>query len=66
MSSKETINGVPVAQNGVDTGRRDEVDLAANREVTVELQLGSGDESAQIWTNDLTYDYVTENSAYTT
>ena len=60
------INGVPVAQNGVDTGRRDEVDLAANREVTVELQLGSGDESAQIWTNDLTYDYVTENSAYTT
>lgn len=60
------INGVPVAQNGVDTGRRDEVDLAASREVTVELQLGSGDESAQIWTNDLTYDYVTENSAYTT
>lgn len=60
------INGVPVAENGVDTGRRNEIDLAAAREVTVELQLGAGDESAQIWTNDLTYDYVTENSAYTT
>lgn len=60
------INGVPVAQNGVDTGRRDEVDMAAQRDVIIELQLGSGEESAQIWTNDLTYDYVTENSAYTT
>lgn len=60
------INGVIVAENGVDTGRRDEVDMAANRDVTIELQLGSGAESAQIWTNDLTYDYVTENSAYTT
>ncbi|WP_054952369.1 bifunctional glutamate N-acetyltransferase/amino-acid acetyltransferase ArgJ [Flaviflexus massiliensis] len=60
------INGVPVAEQGVDTGRRDEVDMAANRLVTVELQLGSGTESASILTNDLTYDYVTENSAYTT
>ena len=60
------INGVAVAEHGVDTGRRDEVDMAANREVTVEIQLGSGNESAHIWTNDLTYDYVTENSAYTT
>ena len=60
------INGVPVARDGVDTGRRDEVDLSASREVIVELHLGSGEESAQIWTNDLTYDYVTENSAYTT
>ncbi|MEZ7897569.1 MAG: bifunctional glutamate N-acetyltransferase/amino-acid acetyltransferase ArgJ [Flaviflexus sp.] len=60
------INGVPVAENGVDTGRRDEVDMAGDRLVTVELQLGSGIESASILTNDLTYDYVTENSAYTT
>lgn len=60
------INGVAVAENGVDTGRRSEVDMVGAREVTVELQLGSGEESAQIWTNDLTYDYVTENSAYTT
>lgn len=60
------INGVAVAEQGVDTGRRDEVNMAANRLVTVELQLGSGTESASILTNDLTYDYVTENSAYTT
>lgn len=63
---KVIINGVAVAEQGVDTGRSDEVDMAAKRLVTVELQLGSGTESASILTNDLTYDYVTENSAYTT
>jgi glutamate N-acetyltransferase/amino-acid N-acetyltransferase len=34
------------------------------REVHVEIDLKSGDAEATIWTNDLTHDYVHENSAY--
>lgn len=60
------INGIAVCENGVDTGRRDEVDMQSDRLVDIELRLGSGTESATVLTNDLTYDYVTENSAYTT
>ncbi len=39
------------------------VDLAA-REVHVVVDLHAGDATATIWTNDLTHDYVHENSAY--
>ena len=31
-----------------------------------DLTLYEGDEAATIWTNDLTHDYVHENSAYST
>ncbi|WGL50505.1 bifunctional glutamate N-acetyltransferase/amino-acid acetyltransferase ArgJ [Nocardioides sp. BP30] len=34
------------------------------REVTVTIDLKSGDASATVWTNDLTHAYVHENSAY--
>ncbi len=34
------------------------------RAVQVVIDLHAGDESATIWTNDLTHDYVHENSAY--
>jgi glutamate N-acetyltransferase/amino-acid N-acetyltransferase len=40
------------------------VDLASNREVHVEIDLHAGDATATVWTNDLTHDYVHENSAY--
>jgi glutamate N-acetyltransferase/amino-acid N-acetyltransferase len=39
------------------------VDLTG-REVLVEIDLNSGTEEASLWTNDLTHDYVHENSAY--
>ncbi|MDQ1595438.1 MAG: glutamate N-acetyltransferase / amino-acid N-acetyltransferase, partial [Arthrobacter pascens] len=42
---------------------RNLVDLEP-REVLVEINLQSGDAEATIWTNDLTHDYVHENSAY--
>ena len=39
------------------------VDLGA-REVHVRVDLHAGDATATVWTNDLTHEYVTENSAY--
>ena len=41
------------------------MDLSA-REVLVEVDLHAGDAEATVWTNDLTHDYVHENSAYST
>jgi glutamate N-acetyltransferase/amino-acid N-acetyltransferase len=38
----------------------------AGREVRIDVDLHSGSHSATIWTNDLTADYVHENSAYAT
>ena len=43
---------------------REGVDLAADRRVTVLVDLKAGDADATVWTNDLTHDYVEENSAY--
>ncbi|WP_425836018.1 bifunctional glutamate N-acetyltransferase/amino-acid acetyltransferase ArgJ [Streptomyces fractus] len=57
------INGVWVCKNGGVGEDRDEVDMRY-REVVVTADLAAGTESATIWTNDLTADYVHENSAY--
>ena len=59
-----TINGVQVCTGGGIGQDRSLVDLAAHRKVTVEIDLGAGEHEATIWTNDLTHDYVHENSAY--
>ncbi|MDM7990297.1 bifunctional glutamate N-acetyltransferase/amino-acid acetyltransferase ArgJ [Arthrobacter sp. zg-Y877] len=58
-----TINGVQVCRNGGIGDPREGVDLSP-RAVSVEIDLHAGSESATIWTNDLTTDYVHENSAY--
>ncbi len=58
-----SINGVQVCRNGGIGDPREDVDLTG-RAVSVEIDLGAGTESATIWTNDLTTDYVHENSAY--
>ena len=42
---------------------RDLVDLAG-RFVDVLIDLHAGGATATVWTNDLTHDYVHENSAY--
>jgi glutamate N-acetyltransferase / amino-acid N-acetyltransferase len=59
-----------VAMNGVWVCRRStpaedpvSVDLTG-REVSVTIDLKSGDARATVWTNDLTHAYVHENSAY--
>jgi glutamate N-acetyltransferase/amino-acid N-acetyltransferase len=59
-----TINGVVVCRNGMIGDPREGVDLAADRRVTVLVDLKAGDADATVWTNDLTHDYVEENSAY--
>jgi glutamate N-acetyltransferase/amino-acid N-acetyltransferase len=57
------INGVRVCSAGAPDRPRDEVDLTP-RAVTVSIDLNFGSSSATIYTNDLTHDYVHENSAY--
>ncbi|KON71916.1 MULTISPECIES: bifunctional glutamate N-acetyltransferase/amino-acid acetyltransferase ArgJ [Cellulosimicrobium] len=59
-----TVNDVQVCRAGGVGEPRELVDLAAEREVRVEIDLHAGSASATVWTNDLTHDYVHENSAY--
>lgn len=58
-----SMNGVRVCSGGAPDRPRDEVDLTP-RAVTVGIDLRAGGASATIYTNDLTHDYVHENSAY--
>lgn len=57
------MNGVQICRNGAIGDDRNLVDLEP-REVLVEIDLQAGEAEATIWTNDLTHDYVHENSAY--
>lgn len=58
-----SMNGVRVCTAGGPDRPREEVDLTP-REVHIEIDLKIGDATATILTNDLTHDYVHENSAY--
>lgn len=60
-----TMNGVPVCRSGGVGADRSLVDLRP-RELHVLIDLHAGDATATVWTNDLTHDYVHENSAYST
>ncbi|WP_331447494.1 bifunctional glutamate N-acetyltransferase/amino-acid acetyltransferase ArgJ [Streptomyces xanthochromogenes] len=57
------INGVWVCRDGAEGESRDKVDLTG-RHIQVTVDLRSGGSSATVWTNDLTAEYVHENSAY--
>ncbi|MFI1251323.1 bifunctional glutamate N-acetyltransferase/amino-acid acetyltransferase ArgJ [Streptomyces anulatus] len=57
------INDVWVCKNGGVGEDRDLVDMRY-REVRITADLAAGKESAVIWANDLTAEYVHENSAY--
>ncbi|MEU2023520.1 bifunctional glutamate N-acetyltransferase/amino-acid acetyltransferase ArgJ [Streptomyces sp. NPDC016469] len=57
------INDVWVCRNGAVGEDRELVDMRF-REVRITADLAAGTESAVIWANDLTADYVHENSAY--
>ena len=59
------INGVTVCRGGGVGDDRDLVDMSG-RDVRIDVHLNAGDAQATIWTNDLTADYVHENSAYST
>jgi glutamate N-acetyltransferase/amino-acid N-acetyltransferase len=58
-----SMNGVRVCTKGGPDRPRDEVDLTP-RAMHVLIDLRTGDAAATILTNDLTHDYVHENSAY--
>lgn len=60
-----SMNGVTVCRNGGVGDDRNLVDLSA-RTVGITVDLRAGTNSATVWTNDLTADYVHENSAYST
>ena len=59
------INGIWVCRGGCIGEDRDLVHMAG-REVRIDVHLGAGHATATVWTNDLTADYVHENSAYAT
>ena len=61
-----SINGVQICRAGGVGEPRELLDLAADREIHVEIDLHAGSAAATVWTNDLTHDYVHENSAYST
>ena len=59
------MNGVTVCRAGAVGDDRAGVDLSG-RQVRIVVDLHAGPATATVWTNDLTADYVHENSAYST
>ena len=58
-----SFNEVRLCHAGAPDRPRDEVNLSG-RTIAVHIELHAGDEVATVYTNDLTHDYVHENSAY--
>ncbi|SDD15020.1 bifunctional glutamate N-acetyltransferase/amino-acid acetyltransferase ArgJ [Glycomyces harbinensis] len=59
------VNGVQICKAGAAGDSRDLVDLKG-RAVAIDIDLHNGAAAATVWTNDLSHDYVHENSAYST
>jgi len=57
------LNGVAVCTNSAPDADKSTVNFSA-REVIIEIDLKVGSSTATVLTNDLSYDYVHENSAY--
>ena len=57
------LNGVAVCTNSSPDADKSTVNFSA-REVIIEIDLKVGSSTATVLTNDLSYDYVHENSAY--
>jgi glutamate N-acetyltransferase/amino-acid N-acetyltransferase len=60
-----TLNGVQVAKASAPFADRNQVSFS-NRLVTIDINLNIGSAQATVFTNDLSHDYVHENSAYAT
>ena len=58
-----SMNSVLISSKGMPAAHRSEVDLSC-REVVIEIDLHSGEQTATVVTNYLTHAYVEENSAY--
>ncbi len=64
-----SLCGVPVFRGGASAGpaaRRRAERRLADAEVEIEIALGAGQGTAQLWTCDLSYEYVKINAEYTT
>jgi glutamate N-acetyltransferase/amino-acid N-acetyltransferase len=59
------FNDIPLCLKGVAYGERNRVDISGDR-VTITIRLNLGLASARILTTDLSTQYVTENSEYST
>jgi len=60
-----SINGVEVCVNSAPSADRTLVDMS-DRFVSILIDLHSGNQEAGIWSNDLSAEYVHENSEYST
>jgi len=60
-----TLNGVKVCESSAPGQPRDLVDMK-NELIEIVIDLHMGSSAATVWTNDLTAEYVHENSAYAT
>jgi glutamate N-acetyltransferase/amino-acid N-acetyltransferase len=60
-----TLNGIQVAKSSAPFADRNLVSFA-DRLVTIDIDLKVGKAQATVYTNDLSHDYVHENSAYAT
>ena len=60
-----TLNGVQVAKSSAPFADRNQVSFS-DRLVTIDINLKMGSAQATVFTNDLSHDYVHENSAYAT
>ena len=60
-----TLNGVQVAKSSAPFEDRNKVSFA-DRLVSIQVDLKIGSASATVFTNDLSHDYIHENSAYAT
>ena len=58
-----SLNGVMVCRNSAPGDDRTLVEMS-DKEVEIVIDLKAGDAQATIWTNDLTAEYVHENSSY--
>ncbi len=62
-----SFDGVPIVKGGTGLGPAAERRLAQivrRREFTITVNLGQGRARAQLWTTDLSYDYVRINASY--
>ena len=70
--SPENVNleydEMPVVRNGMDAGTPEDelANIMRRSEFTIYLDLGEGQESYQMWTSDISYDYVKINADYHT
>jgi glutamate N-acetyltransferase/amino-acid N-acetyltransferase len=61
------FDAVPIVKAGVGLGRYAERQISRivrRNEFTITLDVGQGAATAQLWTTDLSYDYIKINASY--